>query len=82
MKKKAHLAWQISGERKKLLDQLDYVEMAIVFMWESRSAQQFCSSCSFSSGALGDWEHRVEDYLAALMKELEAIAKISEGKKS
>lgn len=41
-----------------------------------------CSYCSFSSGALGDWEHRVEDYLAALMKELEAIAKMSEGRKA
>lgn len=37
---------------------------------------------SFSSGALGDWEHRVEDYLAALTKELEAIAKMSEGRKA
>ena len=74
MKKKHILHDRLQGEKKSFW--ISWImKMAIVFMWESRSAQRFCSYCSFSSGALGDWEHRAEDYLAALMKELEAIMK-------
>ena len=78
---KAHLAWQIAGREKKLLDQLDYENGYSLYVGIP-FCPTVCSYCSFSSGALGDWEHRVEDYLAALMKELEAIAKISEGRKA
>ena len=78
---KAHLAWQIAGREKKLLDQLDYENGYSLYVGIP-FCPTVCSYCSFSSGALGDWEHRVEDYLAALMKELEAIAKMSEGRKA
>ena len=78
---KAHLAWQIAGREKKLLDQLDYKNGYSLYVGIP-FCPTVCSYCSFSSGALGDWEHRVEDYLAALMKELEAIAKMSEGRKA
>ena len=78
---KAHLAWQIAGREKKLLDQLDYENGYSLYVGIP-FCPTVCSYCSFSSGALGDWAHRVEDYLAALMKELEAIAKMSEGRKA
>ena len=81
MKKKHILHGRLQEEKKKLLDQLDYENGYSLYVGIP-FCPTVCSYCSFSSGALGDWEHRVEDYLAALMKELEAIAKMSEGRKS
>ena len=78
---KAHLAWQIAGREKRLLDQLDYENGYSLYVGIP-FCPTVCSYCSFSSGALSDWEYRVEDYLTALMKELEAIAEMSEGRKA
>ena len=77
---KASLAWEIAGREKELLKRLDYdggysLYVGIPF------CPTVCSYCSFSSGALTDWESRVDDYLDALLKELKFIAGKSSGKK-
>ena len=77
---KASLAWEIAGREKQLLERLDYdngysLYVGIPF------CPTVCSYCSFSSGALADWESRVEDYLDALCKELKFIAQKSSLKK-
>ena len=64
---KASLAWEIAGREKELLERLDYdngysLYVGIPF------CPTVCSYCSFSSGALADWESKVEDYLDALCK--------------
>ena len=79
-KEKASLAWEIAGREKELLERLDYdngysLYVGIPF------CPTVCSYCSFSSGALADWESRVEDYLDALCKELKFIAQKSSLKK-
>ena len=77
---KASLAWEIAGREKELLERLDYdngysLYVGIPF------CPTVCSYCSFSSGALADWESKVEDYLDALCKELKFIAQKSSLKK-
>ena len=38
-----------------------------------------CSYCSFSSSPIAEWKDKVESYLFALLKEIRAIGKMSEG---
>ena len=78
---KAHLAWQIAGREKKLLDQLDYEQGYSLYVGIP-FCPTVCSYCSFSSGALGDWENKVDEYLDALTRELQAIARMSQGRKT
>ncbi len=78
--KKASLAWEIAKREKKLLDQLDYENGYSLYVGIP-FCPTVCSYCSFSSGSLKAWEHRVDDYLDALLKELSAIAELSAGRK-
>ena len=78
---KTALAITIANREREILKDIDYENGYSLYVGIP-FCPTVCSYCSFSSGALGDWEYRVEDYLAALMKELEAIAKMSEGRKA
>ncbi len=77
---KAHLAWKIAEKEKKLLDQLDYKNGYSLYVGIP-FCPTVCTYCSFSSGSLKDWGHRVEDYLEALCKELAFIGKAAKEKK-
>lgn len=77
---KARLAWQIAEKEKMLLDQLDYEEGYSLYVGIP-FCPTVCTYCSFSSGSLKDWGHKVEDYLDALCKELAFIGNASKEKK-
>lgn len=70
--KKAGLSWEIAKREQELLGRLDY-ERGYSLYVGIPFCPTVCTYCSFSSGALSDWADRVEDYLAALMKELAFI---------
>ena len=69
---KAALAWQIAGCEKKILGRLDYRDGYSLYVGIP-FCPSVCSYCSFSSGPIDLWKDHVEDYLGALMKELEWI---------
>lgn len=71
--KKADLAYEIAKKEKNLLDQLDY-EQGFSLYIGIPFCPSICSYCSFSSGELSAWSHRVWDYVNALCKELSFIA--------
>lgn len=78
--KKAELAWKVAKREKELLDRLD-TDCGYSLYVGIPFCPSVCSYCSFSSGALSDWEERVEDYLTALSRELGAAAEMSGGKR-
>lgn len=77
--KKAKLAWKIARREKTLLEQLDYQNGYSLYVGIP-FCPTVCSYCSFSSGALSAWSHKVEDYVEALCKELKFIASVSKDK--
>lgn len=77
---KASLAWEIAEREKALLDPLDYENGYSLYVGIP-FCPTVCTYCSFSSGAWSAWKHRVDDYVAALCKELEFIASVSKEKK-
>ena len=76
-RKKAELSWEIARREQALLQSLDCEEGYSLYIGIP-FCPTVCTYCSFSSGALADWADRVEDYLAALTKELIYIAEKSE----
>lgn len=79
-KEKAELAWGIACQERKILDRLDLKDGYSLYVGIP-FCPSVCSYCSFSSGALSAWSHRVEDYIDALCRELRFIAGKSAGKK-
>ena len=79
-RQKAELSWKIAERERELLQRLDYQDGYSLYVGIP-FCPSVCAYCSFSSGALAEWEHRVEDYLQALCKELCFIGKRSAGKK-
>ncbi len=75
-RKKAELSWEIARREQALLQSLDCEEGYSLYIGIP-FCPTVCTYCSFSSGALADWADRVEDYLAALTKELIYIAEKS-----
>ena len=78
-REKAELSWDIAVREKALLDRLDYENGYSLYVGIP-FCPSVCTYCSFSSGALSDWQDAVEDYLAALFKEIRAIADMCKGK--
>ena len=77
---KAKLAWEIAGREAKILEKLD-LENGYSLYIGIPFCPTVCSYCSFSSGALSDWQDRVDDYLDALCLELGFLADQSGDKK-
>lgn len=77
---KAKLAWEIAGREAKILEKLD-LENGYSLYIGIPFCPTVCSYCSFSSGALSDWQDRVDDYLDALCLELGFLADRSGDKK-
>ena len=78
--KKAELAWEIACREKGILDRLDLKDGYSLYAGIP-FCPSVCSYCSFSSGALAAWSHRVEDHIDALCLELKSVAEKSAGKK-
>lgn len=78
--KKAELAWEIACREKGILDRLDLKDGYSLYAGIP-FCPSVCSYCSFSSGSLAAWSHRVEDYIDALCLELKSVAEKSAGKK-
>ena len=79
-REKAALSWMIANVEKNLLDQLDYENGYSLYVGIP-FCPTVCSYCSFSSGSVKEWGHRMEDYLQALCKELAYIGNVSKDKK-
>ena len=77
---KAKLAWEIAGREAKILEKLDLEDGYSLYIGIP-FCPTVCSYCSFSSGALSDWQDRVDDYLDALCLELGFLADRSGDKK-
>ena len=75
---KAQLACEIAVREKKLLSKLDYKDGFSLYVGIP-FCPSVCSYCSFSSSPIAEWKDKVESYLFALLKEIRAIGKMSEG---
>lgn len=77
--KKAELAYEIACREKALLDRLD-CENGYSLYAGIPFCPSICSYCSFSSSPIDKWKDQVDRYLDALIKELKAVAEMTEGK--
>nr|WP_296265975.1 coproporphyrinogen dehydrogenase HemZ [uncultured Merdimonas sp.] len=77
---KAVLAWEIAGRERMLLSQLD-LEKGYSLYIGIPFCPSVCSYCSFSSGALADWQDQVDAYLDALCREIRFIAENMQDRK-
>lgn len=73
---KAELAWRIAVRERELLKRLD-AENGYSLYIGIPFCPSVCTYCSFSSGALSEWESSVEGYLEALCRELAAVSKMA-----
>ena len=76
---KAKLAYEIACREKNLLSRLD-CQSGYSLYAGIPFCPSICSYCSFSSSPIAEWKEQVEDYLNALVKELEALGKMTKGK--
>ena len=78
--RKADLAVRIAQREKKILEKLrpqDHYSLYVGIPF----CPSICLYCSFSSSPLGIWEKKVDDYLDALIREIEASRTCFPGKK-
>lgn len=78
--KKADLAWKIAKREKALLEKLDYKNGYSLYVGIP-FCPTVCSYCSFSSGSLSAWSHKLEAYVEALCKELQFIGSAAKHKR-
>ena len=76
---KATLAYEIACREKALLDQLDCQNGYSLYAGIP-FCPSICSYCSFSSSPIAEWKDQVDRYLDALIKELEAVSKMTQGR--
>lgn len=73
---KAELAWRIAVRERELIRRLD-TENGYSLYIGIPFCPSVCTYCSFSSGALSEWESSVESYLDALRRELAAVSEMA-----
>mgnify|MGYP001772952805 CR=1 FL=1 len=78
--KKARLGLEIAKREKELLSRLDYKDGYSLYVGIP-FCPTTCIYCSFTSYPLASYQKYVEDYLAALLKELTFVASVSKEKK-
>ena len=78
--KKTRLGIEIAKREKAQLDLLDYENGYSIYIGIP-FCPTTCSYCSFTSYPIAKWEKRTDEYVGALIKELEYIAEISKEKK-
>ena len=75
---KADLAVQTALREKKILDRIPYRDGYSLYVGIP-FCPSICLYCSFSSSPLALWKNRVDDYLDALIREIEASAHLFDG---
>lgn len=76
---KTNLSINIAKREKALLDKLDYENGYSLYVGIP-FCPSTCAYCSFTSYPLGVWKERVDEYLDALIKEIEFTANYFSGK--
>ncbi|MEY8355305.1 coproporphyrinogen dehydrogenase HemZ [Lachnospiraceae bacterium 54-53] len=76
---KIDLSLEIAGREMDLLSAIDYEHGCSLYVGIP-FCPTTCLYCSFTSFPIGQWEKRMEEYLAALFKELDYAAEKMEGK--
>lgn len=76
---KYRLCAQVAENERKVLQSLDLNNSYSLYIGIP-FCPTICAYCSFSSYPLNVWEHRVDDYLDALFKEIDAVSKRQSGK--
>lgn len=79
-REKATLGLEIAKREKQLLSTLDYENGYSLYIGIPFCKTR-CSYCSFTAYPLHKWEHRLDEYLDALLKELSFVAEVSSHKK-
>ncbi len=77
---KAKLVTDIAVRETKILENIDYKDGYSLYVGIPFCLTR-CSYCSFTAYPLKKWEHRIDEYLDALIKELEYVAVKSQEKK-
>jgi len=77
---KYNLCMQVAGAERKILEPFDLNNSYSLYIGIP-FCPTICDYCSFSSYPLDVWKGKVEDYLAALFKEIDYISKQMAGKK-
>lgn len=77
---KAMLAARIASREKQLLASLDYQNGFSLYVGIP-FCPSICSYCSFGSSPVELWKERMEEYLDALFREIQAIGRMTAGKK-
>lgn len=75
---KAKLGIAIAKREKELLSKLDYKNGYSLYIGIP-FCPSICSYCSFSSSLADVWQDRMDEYLDALIKEIQAVAKGMKG---
>jgi len=76
---KYRLCAQVAENERKVLQSLDLNNSYSLYIGIP-FCPTICAYCSFSSYPLNVWEDRVDDYLDALFKEIDAVSKLQSGK--
>lgn len=71
--RKLDLCLQVAKNERAVLEKVDYQNTYSLYTGIP-FCPTICAYCSFSSYPLNVWKNRVEDYLAALFKEIEAMS--------
>ena len=77
---KAELGIEIAKREKKILEQLDFDDGFSLYVGIP-FCPSICSYCSFSSSPLELWKDKMDSYLDALCKEIEAYGQAVKGRK-
>ncbi|HIX58649.1 MAG TPA: coproporphyrinogen dehydrogenase HemZ [Candidatus Blautia gallistercoris] len=76
---KTALAVTIANREREILKDLDYEKGYSLYVGIP-FCPSICLYCSFSSSPLKVWKNRVEDYLCALHKEIQAVSEMMRGR--
>ena len=79
-KEKAELAYEIACREKEQLGKLDVSEGFSLYVGIP-FCPSICSYCSFSSSPVGEWKDKIDAYLDALIKEIQAVSKMMKNRK-
>ena len=79
-KEKAELAYEIACREKEQLGKLNASEGFSLYVGIP-FCPSICSYCSFSSSPVGEWKDKIDAYLDALIKEIQAVSQMMKNRK-